>query len=186
MVLRNGEPRYIFPALDTYIETADGMAWRNRGLNTVPLAKTWLHYGESPADSLRLSAYISSCPDAPAEQIFGHRPVAAALDAACESLENLPPLLKRSSLGDGFCFLLCPLPDLPESEQFLPARALAPGTRLRVFLSDIEKDILLPNTEQGTAIWQRGDLDMTMWQIPSGRESPYLPEPYAPLYNHPW
>ena len=57
LVLRNGEPRYIFPTVDTFLET-EGVTWRNRGLFTVPLGKTWLHFGESPADSLRLSAYV--------------------------------------------------------------------------------------------------------------------------------
>jgi hypothetical protein len=57
LVLRNGEPRYIFPTIDTYLDAA-GKRWRNRGIFSVPLAKTWLHYGESPADNLRLSSFV--------------------------------------------------------------------------------------------------------------------------------
>ena len=199
LVLHNGEPRYIFPAIDTYIETDDGKTWRNRGLNTVPLGKTWLNHGESPADALRLSTYLyhrkslkegAASSDPPDEQIFSHLPVAAALEAALESLDTLPSLLKRSSLHDGFCFLICPLPGLAESEKFLPAEALAPGNRLRVFLTDIEKwstNIAWEqHAEPTVVVSQRAELDLMMWQIPPGRESPCLPEPYAPLYSHPW
>lgn len=202
LVLLNGEPRYIFPAIDTYIETDDGIAWRNRGLNSIPLGKTWLNHGESPADALRLSAYLTpaleegvASSDTPAEQIYSHLPVAAALDTAFENLDTLPPLLKRSSLYDGFCFLICPLPDLPESEKFIPARALAPGNRLRVFLSDIEKwptniaweqHAEPTRAQEDTWMWRRGELDLMMWHIPPGRESPCLPGPYAPLYEQPW
>ena len=45
LVLRNGEPRYIFPTIDASLTTPDGTQWRNRGLNSLPLASTWLHFG---------------------------------------------------------------------------------------------------------------------------------------------
>ena len=62
LVLRNGEPRYLAPTIDTYVAVGD-VLWRNRGLHSVPLPSTWLHFGEIPADDLRLSAYLLPAED---------------------------------------------------------------------------------------------------------------------------
>jgi hypothetical protein len=214
LVLSNGEPRYVFPTLDTTLVSPDGVVWRNRGLHSVPLAKTWLHYGESPPEALRLSAYHTmtaargegeaegaepggeeepALPEwRPYLTCLGNWPVQAALDEALQALENLPPLLQKK-LGQGFCYLLVPL---PESNR-LPADALAPGSRLRFFLSDLQ-DFDANNVDassrargdEATAAddyeWQRGECDLTLCTVPSGKGSPYLPKPYEPLYQRDW
>ena len=188
MVLRNGEPRYIFPTLDTYVDTGTAL-WRNRGMNSVPIAKSWLHFGESPADNLRLSAYLLPAPTAeadaataePAGTINGwqpcfadQQPVQAALDTAFDALDALPAALRKTSLLDGFCFLVVPLPSLAP----LPESALTPGGRLRLFLADV--DDLEGTTLEGGRV---GEMDLTMWQVPAGKDSPYLPPPYEALYK---
>ena len=58
----------------------------------------------------------------------------------------------------------------------LPAGALAPGARLRVFLSE-------EGADEDASAWQRGELDLTGWALPPGRESPYMQKHYAPLFE---
>ena len=185
LVLRNGEPRYVFPTVDAYVEL-DGELWRNRGLNSVPVAKTWLHYGELPVDELRLSG--SMLPYAPPhegeeqpqaakrswEECLPSRPVAAAIDAAFDALDALPQALRKTSLGDGYCYLISPLETEDGGRVLLPDAALAPGGRLRLFLSAADDD---------SADWQRGELDLTSFRLPPGKDSPYMQEVYAPLFN---
>lgn len=222
LVLRNGDPRYVFPTVDTFLETSDGTVWRNRGLNSVPIASTWLHFGELPPESLRFSAYHAAPEDpSPSEpeaseqttadgsdgaegaasaegkglrvgkytRVVPNTQVHQAIDAGFDALDALPPLLRKSSLGDGFSFLICPLvPDsadgngsesIDNSGLFLPPSALAPGGRLRAFLAE-------EGSDEDRDAWQRGELDLTMFALPPGRESPYMQSQYAPLFNHDW
>ena len=207
LVLSNGEPRYLFPTLDTALVCPDGVVWRNRGLNSVPLAKTWLHFGESPPEALRLSAYRATpaargeaegaepSDEAPAPEwqpCLSHQPVQAALDEAMLALESLPPLLQKK-LSQGFCYLLVPLPE----SDCLPADKLAPGSRLRLFLSDLgcehdPSNVARARGDEATTAdedewaWQRGECDLTVHTVPSGKGSPYLPKPYEPLYQREW
>ena len=60
---------------------------------------------------------------------------------------------------------------------WLPEAALAPGTRLRVFLA-----------EEGAAddAWQVGEADWTTWKLPPGKSSPYMQQVYAPLFAAEW
>ena len=199
LVLRNGEPRYIFPTVDAFIETEDGTVWRNRGLHSVPLAKTWLHLGEVPVDELRLSAWFLPPPveaveraqseqvvQAPSsddvgdsaiigdyERLLPSTAVAEAVDTAFDALDTLPPLMRKTSLGNGFCYLIAPLS--AEQPLHLPERAIAPGGRLRAFLSP-------EGSDDDDECWQRGELDLTMWRLPPGRDSPYMQDKYRPLY----
>ena len=211
LVLRDGQPRYIFPTLDTFID-ADGTTWRNRGMNSVPIAKSWLHFGESPAEALRVSAYVL-LPDDGAQregegaddaaestadasnggsngewvQCLEHQPVLEALDVAFAALDNLPDPLRRTSLGDGFTYLVAPLPQCVS----LSPSALVPGARVRVFLSDMDNWPVNVARDQGAEprsadedmwAWARGELDLKMRRVPSGRESQYMPAVYNGLY----
>ena len=217
LVLRNGDPRYVFPTLDTFLETSDGVLWRNRGLNSVPLASTWLHFGEIPVEALRLSVYAQEAsreqPSAQATTTAGavgeatdgashdgeedgaaadaigpyrcvlpNTAVDRAVDEAFDALAGLPPLLQKTSLGDGFCYLIVPLEcDGASSADglFLPSPALTPGSRLRAFLSQDGDD-------ENDECWQRGELDLTLWRLPPGKESPYMQSQYRELYGHAW
>ena len=201
LVLRNGEPRYLFPTIDTVLEI-DGVTWRNRGLNSVPLGRTWMHFGELPPEQLRLSVQTVPPRESADEDVdkqaasvrtwqpcMDAQPVHQAIDAAFEALNALPPALQRTSLGDGFAFLISPLPSAGEGAAhgaseggsvLLPESALAPGGRLRVLLSE-ESD---GGDEGGLASWQRAECDLSMWKLPPGKESPYMMEVYAPLYEH--
>ena len=60
VVLKDGAPSYVFPSFEATVSTKQAggeRVWHNRGLRSAPLAKTWLHYGESPPEALRLSPY---------------------------------------------------------------------------------------------------------------------------------
>ena len=76
-VLKDGQLRYLFPCVEATVSTSEDnksvRAWHNRGLNSVPLAKTWLHYGESPPEALRLSAYHAMTAGSEGEAEGGER-----------------------------------------------------------------------------------------------------------------
>lgn len=203
LVLRNGEPRYIFPTVDALLTLPDGTQWRNRGINSLPLASTWLHFGEIPVDRLQLTAAYLPPPAAEEERsddsdgaatspaaavqrsIAEWRPcfkevsILSAVEAAFDALDRLPDKLQRSSLGDGFSYLITPLEatDDDSSSLDLPEAAFAEGTRLRIFLSE----------EGGAAdAWQIGEADWSMWRLPPGKESPYMQAAYKPLFATDW
>ena len=206
LVLRNGDPRYIFPTVDTFLETSsDGKLWRNRGLNSGPLASTWLHFGEVPVDDLRLSVYAQPPADdsaavaaaaasedsdardgatciGPYRCVVPNSAVDRAVEEAFDVLGGLPPLLQKASLGDGFSYLIVPLEADGGSTNdglFLPDSALAPGGRVRAFLS---KD----GDDGKDDCWQRGEMDLTVWRLPPGKDSPYMQRQYEALYSHSW
>ena len=112
----------------------------------------------------------------PSPQVLG------ALDEAFAALDNLPDALRRTSLGQGFCFLIAPLPD---KGAMLPETALQPGGRLRLLLSDLE-DWGTDGNDGREPAWQYGDCELSMFTVPPGRDSLYLPTPYRELYEHKW
>ena len=65
--------------------TASGRTWRNRGLHSLPLARTWLPFGDvQPLDDLRATAYrrpLGAEEDEAWEQLLPQTEVRAALDA---------------------------------------------------------------------------------------------------------
>lgn len=48
--------RYVMPMVDLVVEKG-GRTWRNRGLNSVPIAHTWEPVARAAAGGLFLSAY---------------------------------------------------------------------------------------------------------------------------------
>lgn len=108
---------------------------------------------------------------------------AAAIAAALDTLDALPDVLQRTSLGDGFSFLLAPLEDSAGSDVRLTESALAPGARLRAVLAE---EGVVSRDDDDDAAWQRGLLDLTTWPLPPGRDSPYMQAVYGPLFGQDW
>lgn len=201
LVLRNGKPQYIFPTLDTYLDVGE-RRYHNRGLCSVPLAKTWLHYGESPAENLRLSCSVVSPapagahPTAASPWVPCLEPlmVVAALDATLAALKNLPEdesgarLPGYTSLERGFCYLIAPLED---ESATLPEAAMQPGGKLRVLLSDV-KDWGVVGSDAREMAGPYGECELSLHAVlcavppagPPGRESLSMREPYRELYEH--
>eukprot|EP00957_Ditylum_brightwellii_P152301 11595245-Ditylum_brightwellii.AAC.1 len=63
LVLKDGILCYAFPTVETVLAMRDGKAWHNRGLNSLPLAKTWMpFFNVVNADTLSLACYHCSMP----------------------------------------------------------------------------------------------------------------------------
>ena len=205
LVLRNGKPQYIFPTLDTYLDVGE-RRYHNRGLCSVPLAKTWLHYGESPAENLRLSCSVVSPAragaDATAASLWAPclepQMVVGALDATLAALKNLPEdesgarLPGYTSLDRGFCYLIAPLEvESAILSATLPEAAMQPGGKLRVLLSDI-RDWGADGIDAREMAGPYGECELSMHAVPCavppagppGRESLSMREPYRELYEH--
>lgn len=192
-VLKDAVPRYFFPCLQTSITTPSDKAqeWHNRGLNSVPMAKTWLPFGEVPVESLRLSCYRSALSGqggdddeeeasddeqttAEWEQVLPLTGVSKAVDAIFEIVADAP-----DELGDGFAYLVVPLEDCA-----LPPSAIAPGQRLRLFLSDVDATpTALDPEDRESWVWNRGEVDLEIYNVAAGSESEFLPAAYEPLYS---
>jgi len=198
VVLKNGVARYIFPSMETTVMTRSGMLWHNRGLNSFPLGKTWMPFGEVPVHLLRLSAYTQKLPESKNETEAGNNDTEAG-STENKTGEPWTPLLVLTSvedalvklyevianapeeLGKGFCFLLIPLADeaarLPNAE---------PGNRTRLFLSDVDATptALAPDErDEANWVWSRGECDISTYTVAAGGKSQYLPAPYKPLYQ---
>ncbi len=190
-VLKNGVPRYLFPCVEATVEVA-GTVWHNRGLNTIPLAKTWLSFGDVPIGDLRLSAYVQPLPsitegdvssnDGPAEErsveewmpVLPLTEVADAVNTILRVIGDAP-----DAMGSGFCFLLAPL-----SEATLPAGTISAGQRLRLFLSDVDATpTSLDPEDRSSWLWNRGECDLSMYNVAPGGESDFLPAPYRKLFG---
>ena len=95
-VLKDGQLRYLFPCVETTVTTMgglfDGQVWHNRGLNSLPLAKTWMAFNDVPVDDLRLSCYRQPLPPPPPqndEAAAGED--AAAAGEASAAVRSAPP-----------------------------------------------------------------------------------------------
>jgi len=193
VVLKDGTPRYIFPCIEATV-TAGNRLWHNRGLNSLPLGKTWLLFGEVGVDDLRVSAYSQSQPEQTEEEaeakptplvddvtqsrdwtpVLPLTPVSDALDAIFKILGDAP-----DDLGQGFAYLIAPLKSSP-----LPESALAPGQRIRMFLSDVDATpTALDPEDRESWLWNRGECDVVTFQVAAGGESEFLPQVYRPLYD---
>jgi len=197
VVLKDGKPRYLSPTVDTTIH-ADGREWRNRGMRSVPLAKTWLPWDEVAGARLSLSVYaFPPSEGSQAARIAGAAGAAAASDAlpstTCEplalnvrvedALSVVGELMAESPsvLSDAFAHVVIPLP-----EESLPAEHLSAGSRLRVFLSDIQTfPAMLPSEtedEDEFWAWRRGECDIVLMEVNAGGSSEWLPDVYKALY----
>jgi hypothetical protein len=191
-VLKDGSPRFVCPSLDATLFAAD-REWRNRGMRSVPMPKTWLPWLELPVTQLRISAYVqppvegddgdSSTPaSTPFEPLAVMLPVDQGFAAAAEVLAEAP-----STLASGFSYLTVRLP-LGENAQ-LASASLRPGARLRIFLSDVESfPASIENADSDeddgdSWAWVRGECDIRLMEIAPGGTSKYLPDVYRPLYG---
>ena len=185
-VLKDGQLRYLFPCMESTITTIggalDGQVWHNRGLNTLPLAKTWLPFGDVPVDNLRLSAYTAPLPPPPPQQADGGEPDAEAVEAATAAAEAaeaaaalwepvlpLTPVKEAidalfniignapDELGVGFNYLVAPLGGSGTQLN------LTPGRRVRLFLSDIDATpTSLDPEDRDSWVWNRGETDISV------------------------
>ena len=180
LVVKDGQPRYLFPTIETTVSTIssrddgnDGgggtrTLWYNRGLNSLPIAKTWLPFNEyvPSIESMRLSSYrcqlleSSSSVTAVDGQKNDWVPV-LPMTKVTEALNRLLYVLANGpdELGQGFCYLITPLPSL------LPPETVVPGQRIRLFLSNVETIPTSLDPDDDTSwVFNRGECDLTNLQ----------------------
>ena len=205
IVIKDGTPRYLFPCVEQSVIVSDalggalggGMIYHNRGLNSVPLAKTWMIFDPFDFQDLRISCFRAPLP--PAEEEDGDDDAeskkdadAAVVAASTEWSPVLPPTEVGAAvdamfrvlgdapdeMGKGFQYLIIPLASAP-----LPPEAVKAGERVRLFLSDIASgDNLDPEDREGL-LWKRGECDVGSYDVASGGESDFLPDAYKPLFG---
>ena len=192
-VLKDGAPRYLFPTLEATVGTSiEGatVVWHNRGLNSLPLGRTWLSFDEVPIDSLRFSCYRGEAAEASSadaddtdadadadaewDAVLPLTSVRSAIEALFRVSADAPP-----ELADGFQVLIAPL----GVDGLLPAQAVRPGSRLRAFLSDVEHTPACLDADDEAWAFQRAECDVSLYAVPAGGQSEYMPKAYGPLYG---
>ncbi|CAN0498388.1 unnamed protein product, partial [Ectocarpus sp. 8 AP-2014] len=107
MLMKDGVPRYVMPMVDLVVSKG-GRKWRNRGLNSVPVAHTWEPVERAAAGSVFLSAYVEervegSETDSMWGAIAEKLPVTDAFTDIVSVLADPPEEL---DIGSGFHFLV--------------------------------------------------------------------------------
>jgi len=178
-LVKEGQLRCIFPAVDLFTTSAsdDGkspMTWRNWGLNSVPMASTWLDSDFIPLAELTISVYALDSSEE--DTIDAWAPIRESFDIS-ENVGQLIALIAdppKEFPTKGFALLTIPLvgADIP-----LPKRR----TLTRVYLSDYpepRKLLELRGEASGS-----GFMEFATTTVSSGADSAYLPEAYKPLFQ---
>lgn len=201
-VIKNGVPRYLLPCLECSITTvsgSEGTVWHNRGLHSFPIGATWMPWGLAPFESLRLSAFESDIPEpepepsadegaeapppappAPEPPWTPLQPVAtvgAALKSIMAVIADAP-----DEMADGYQFVVA---RLDSGGPALPPTAVRPGKRLRLLLATSLDEVGFdPNAKAWS--WEvdggYGLCDASVFAVPAGGGSDFLPDVYRPLY----
>ena len=201
-VVKNGVPRYLLPCMECSITTvsgSQGTVWHNRGLNSFPIGATWMPWGLAPFESLRLSAFVSDIPEpepepsttdeeadvpppaaaAPAPPWTPLQPV-ATVDVALKSIMSVIADAP-DEMANGYQFVVARL----DSGPALPSTVVRPGKRVRLMLATALDEIGFdPNAKEWS--WEvdggYGLFDSSVFAVPAGGDSDFLPDVYRPLY----
>mmetsp|Transcript_1373 Transcript_1373/g.2701 ORF Transcript_1373/g.2701 Transcript_1373/m.2701 type:complete len:355 (+) Transcript_1373:47-1111(+) len=173
--IHNAQIQHVFPALDLFYGDGDH---RNRGLNTVPRAHTWLSMTSKENVSVDVVSLMSSFQMMMATRNFkkgetqwtiqaNSMPIKEALETAIYALVEDPP----STLGQGSHFLHVPLQN-DDHEVLLECPKV--GQEVRVELHGPQK------MEHSTGI-----LQIKVHAAQAGSKSDHLPKAYEPLFQNP-
>ncbi|CAN0133881.1 unnamed protein product [Ectocarpus sp. 6 AP-2014] len=195
MLMKDGVPRYVMPMVDLVVSKG-GRKWRNRGLNSVPVAHTWEPVERAAAGSVFLSAYAEervegSETDSMWGAIAEKLPVTDAFTDIVSVLADPPEEL---DIGSGFHFLVAEASTKAEAAVAVPGigpggssvvAAARDGGRVRVFLSDVSEPADLLDLEEMGKGGIRGvaALGFDVVSVANGGESEFLPEVYRPFFK---
>ncbi|CAM9607986.1 unnamed protein product [Ectocarpus fasciculatus] len=194
MLMKDGVPRYVMPMVDLVVSKG-GRKWRNRGLNSVPVAHTWEPVERAAAGGVFLSAYAEervegSETDSMWGAIAEKLPVTDAFTDIVSVLADPPEEL---DIGSGFHFLVAEastnaeavaVPGIGPGGSSAVAAACG-GGRVRVFLSDVSEPADLLDLEELGSGGVRGvaALGFDVVSVANGGESEFLPEVYRPFFK---
>lgn len=167
--LHDGQIRHAFPTIDLFFGDGDH---RNRGLNTVPRAHTWLSMANKDSTSGDVVLLMSSFQMMMATRDFkkgetkwtvhvNSIPIKELLETAIYALADDPP----SALGQGSQFLHVPLHEVLECPKV--------GQEVRVELHGTQK------MEHNTGL-----LQIRVQAAAAGSKSEHLPKAYEPLFQN--
>jgi len=199
--LVQGVPRYIMPSLVLSLETP-AKTWRNRGLNSLPRAHSWIDVF-SPyvnIDSLSLSSYCKVTNDVrfledqdgasswsdlasqSSQPLSFVRPETEQIKIG-NTFRSFKELLKEGIpqlqiLNEGYCFVDIPIPGASDW-------SIGPSIRIKQYLSDFDDPKRLLEIENPEDLNSEpiGMLDIKIEKVAAGGSSKYLPEVYQDLYE---
>eukprot|EP00752_Nemacystus_decipiens_P007320 g6549.t3 len=174
MLMKDGVPRYVMPMVDLVVEK-EGRSWRNRGLNSVPIAHAWEPVARAAAGSLFLSAYAEERVEgSETDSIWGSLaeklPVADAFQDIVSVLADPPEGL---DLGSGFHFVVAEVDDAG-ADSVGPLAVAGPGGRVRVFLSDLSEPADLLDLEETGGVRGVAALGFDVFSVANGGETQRL------------
>ena len=116
VVLKDAQVRYVFPTLEATVTSSGGYVWHNRGLNSLPLAKTWLPFGDVPIEDLVMSAYTQTLPADSCSEEEGSETEGSKTEGSEEAASNeeWKPVLAPTPIQEAFNMLLRVLADAPD------------------------------------------------------------------------
>uniref|UniRef100_A0A6U1NKJ8 Uncharacterized protein n=1 Tax=Fibrocapsa japonica TaxID=94617 RepID=A0A6U1NKJ8_9STRA len=174
-VLKDGKPRYIMPGLDITAEKA-GQVWRNRGLNSLPLAGQWESFLDTALDLSKLT--LSVFARHPVEGEEGNTNAWTTIAEKVNLLDTLDRLVAimadpPEEISSGFHVLIMPIADT--------TLQVPSGTNnMRAFITDYpDPKRMLELPSMGS---DGSELDIQIEKILSAGKSEFLPQVYAPLY----
>ena len=166
VLIHSGRPRYVMPSVDLQL-TVDRKPWRNRGLKTFPVARTWQPFGGVELHRLLLSVFRRRGQEA-WQTLRQNLSLASCLQQLAELLAAGP-----AQLSSGFHFVSLPVAEIADSPM--------PGERWRVCLNAQQEP---PAQRDDGADPIGGLLDVLVEGVEGMTESLSIPKPYEPLVAH--
>lgn len=196
ILFQSGSPAYASGGLEVRVppkSSADGIEWKNHGLNSQPLARQWTAFNFVVEPNFRVESFIGRrVEEGSAEPEWEEISAGEASEQMRKALETLGIFLSgiddTSPLATGFHIVSIPTEvewtDLPELTEDPKSDDGKMETYALIALGTAEPDSkeLLTMESDLVAMTASSILAVQVSQTEPGGESEYLPEAYKPLY----
>jgi len=193
VLVQSGIPVYASGGLHVRVPpkaAADGMEWRNYGMNSQPLARQWTTFGFAVEPEFRVETFLGSIlqnDDNNVDDNEGKAKWTALKSSTADDMkqtlgsfaEFLSSVDEDSPLSSGFHVIS--IPTVPEWSD-LPQKSSSPFALVALATAEPDAKELLTMDSDLVAMTATSILAVQVSQIEAGAKSEYITDTYKPLY----